>query len=159
MRLRTRLWRLSGSRTLERAVGIRGVDSLRDDVAEQLLDVEGVAFGARGEQLDQCLGHVVTVTAELCDLALDELRDVSVRHEVKRQLGEAGKALEAEAPARFDRRPIGDHEQHRQPDGDPRQDLEQVARQLVDPVAVLEDDGERPVGRARAQADRQEILR
>ena len=40
-------------------------------------------------------------------------------------------------------RSIGQDDQHRQAGGRPAEDLEQVARQRVDPVAVLEDEDER----------------
>ena len=142
------MWRLSGSRIgLDRG-RIAGVDALGDDEVEQLLDVERVALGPRGDELDEGVADRFALAAQqLLQLRADELRDVVGLHAVEGELAEAGAAFDAEAAAGRRRRPVGEHEQHGQRRRRPDEDLEQVARQLVDPVAVLEHGDDRRLRR------------
>ena len=66
--------------------------------------------------------------------------------------------LDPEPAAGLRGRPVGEDDQDRQVGGRPAQDLEQVARQRVDPVAVLEDEDDRLLGGPRPEDDREEVL-
>ena len=149
-------------RKLDRREGARvaDVDLVAADVVEELLDVERVSLGAGGDQLDErgdlglglgC-GRRNPRAAELLRLLGGERRE--------RELREVRKLGEAETAARLAvrGRAIGDHDQHAQRPGRTRKDLEQIPRERIDPVAVLEHENDRLLGRARTQAIHQQRL-
>ena len=118
------------------------------DVVDQLLEVERVSLRPLEHELDQLGGGADRLAEQLLQLGPQHQVGVARGELGEAELLEVGDSFEPEPSAGLVRRPVGQHEQHRQRRGREDQFFEEVAGERVDPVAVLEDDGQRAVGGA-----------
>ena len=134
------------------------IDSLARDVVQELLDVEGIPLGATVDERHERRGRLGIPTDDLGELRADEVVQLIVTQGRERELVELRERLDAQRLAHVRARSIGEHDEH--PLGHDRaRDLdEQVARELVEPVAVLHHQDQRPAPGARTQARDEEIL-
>ena len=133
---------------------VLGVDALAADVVEELLDVERVALGARRHQVDERLRRPGACSEELLELGVGEPFGIRLRELRQLDLPELRQLLEAQ----LDTRAVVEHDEHRQLESGTGEHLQQVTRQRVDPVAVLEHQHERLLARPRLQALREQPL-
>ena len=123
-------------RQLQRADGgrVARVNTVRRDVADELLDVERVAARSIGDQRHQGLAGLRPRRADLAagrpdlvELGADELGRIVGVELVEADLRERRQALDAEAAAGLAGRAIGQDDQDRQSERGPAEPLEQVA--------------------------------
>ena len=144
----------------ERAL-VGRVDLLRVDVVEELLDVERVSLRAADDELERGTARPSRSSPSSCaSFAARQLGHLARRRaSVERQLLDLRAAAPGRAPAAA--RPRGGRRARaaraRRRDG-ARDDVEQVARERVEPVAVLEHEHERLGRGARAQAVGEQVL-
>ena len=124
------------------------VDPAPGDEGDELLGVERVAVGPLVDERHQSSLISAGVSAPSTCASLDRTSAAasSASSRSSGDLREVGRCARSRARRRGRLRSIGEHEQHRQRGRRPTEDLEQVARQRVDPVAVLEHEDDRLLG-------------
>ena len=116
------------------------IDALILEVIEQFLEIERIALRAGDESFDQCLRRYQPRAEQVLQFPRDKVFGFRRGQTRQRQFSKVRQLSQPQPGGKIGfRRPIGEEEQHRQIDNDPGDDLEQIVRERVKPVTILQD--------------------